>query len=166
MSVTRAGATPPSNRGNIMTGNEEHILSALKEVAASIATLSAKMDAILVMGSVRETKGDMERGEARALIRTLTAKQHAVSQMVVLGISEHDMAKRMGVSRNTIKLHIRALYSKLRTNDRSVLAVKLSKAFDAIDANEYQATAYGLPKSWAATWTPECPYRRIYAPNR
>lgn len=141
------------------------VMQALAGLADDLARIEAKVDALMTLRDRRQVLpkaiNQMSPHEGRLILRELTAKQHAVGQMLVLGMREIDMAERLGVSRNTIKLHVAAIYRKLHAHSRDAAAAKLAAAMDAVDANEYRSLAYGLPKGWAVTWTPDDPYQHL-----
>lgn len=140
----------------------ERIFEAIESLREKLARLEGKVDALF---APRERHG-IDRGEARGLLRSLTAKQHATSQLIVMGLSDGDMAKRLVVSPNTVKLHVRALMVKLRVSTRPAVAAKVAGAMDALDPAEYRSLAYGLPKNWGATWADPDPYFHIYGVKR
>ncbi len=107
--------------------------------------------------------------EAFDIFRTMTPKQHVTAQLLNIGLSESAIAARMGVSRNTVKLHVKALYRKLGIQPRAATAradcrQKLLRLFMAIEPRYYQVVSGGLPVDWAINWCEPDPHSRIYQP--
>ena len=88
-----------------------------------------------------------------SVLRMMTSKQHAAMQMWLFsGMKMADMARRMGCSRNTARLHLKALWIKMGTEDRDVISSRLIPILDAASDAEYDEWSGGLPKNWAATY--------------
>lgn len=59
--------------------------------------------------------------------RDLTEREHEVLELLVQGLSNSEIAARLGVSPNTVKNHLRSVYSKLDVSTRTAattLAIK------------------------------------------
>jgi len=88
-----------------------------------------------------------------SVLRMMTSKQHAAMQMwLYSGMSIADMARRMNCSRNTARLHLKALWIKMGTEDKVAVSMRLLPILDAASDAEYMEWSGGLPKNWAATY--------------
>lgn len=60
--------------------------------------------------------------ESNAFKKSVTPRQLAILQMLSMGMSGIEMAERLGLTKNTIKSHIRGLYKNLgaRTSGHAV----------------------------------------------
>ena len=57
-----------------------------------------------------------------SVLAVMTSKQHAAMQMWLFsGMNMADMARRMSCSRNTARLHLKALWTKMATDDKDVI---------------------------------------------
>ena len=87
------------------------------------------------------------------VLKLMTSKQHAAMQMwLFTGMKGADMARRMGCSRNTARLHLKALWTKMGTEDKNEISRRLMPVFDKISDEEYAEFSGGLPKNWASTY--------------
>lgn len=104
-----------------------------------------------------------------SVLRMMTTKQHAAMQMWLFsGMKMADMARRMGCSRNTARLHLKALWTKMKTEDKEVVSSRLLPIIDAASDAEYEEWSGGLPKNWAATFDVGRidPYLELYVKSK
>lgn len=88
-----------------------------------------------------------------SVLKMMTTKQHAAMQMwLYSGMKMADMARRMNCSRNTARLHLKALWTKMGTEDRDVVSSRLLPILEVASDAEYAEWSGGLPKNWAATY--------------
>ena len=88
-----------------------------------------------------------------SVLRMMTSKQHAAMQMwLISGMRIVDIGRRMNCSRNTARLHIKALWTKIGVEDRGVISHRLLPIIEAASEAEYMQWSGGLPKDWAATY--------------
>ena len=66
---------------------------------------------------------------------TLTPKEEQITSLVVKGMKNYDIAKTTGVTTNTIKNHIRAIFDKTGTWSRLELALWYLKANESKSVN-------------------------------
>ena len=87
------------------------------------------------------------------VLKMMTSKQHAAMQMWLFkGMKMAEMARRMNCSRNTARLHLKALWIKMGTEDKVAVSMRLLPILDAASDAEYMEWSGGLPKNWAATY--------------
>lgn len=104
-----------------------------------------------------------------SVLKMMTSKQHAAMQMWLFsGMSMADMARRMNCSRNTARLHLKALWTKMATEDRNVVSNRLLPILEAATDAEYAEWSGGLPKNWAATYDAGRidPYLHLYVKSK
>ncbi|MBI3393934.1 MAG: helix-turn-helix transcriptional regulator, partial [Nitrospirae bacterium] len=65
-------------------------------------------------------QGDRLRREPE---RGLTAKEQEVAAWVARGLRNAEIGQRLGVTENTVKVHLRRIYQKLNCRNRAELAV-------------------------------------------
>jgi LuxR family maltose regulon positive regulatory protein len=61
---------------------------------------------------------------AKALIEQLTEREHTVLAMLSTHFSSTEIAERLGISRNTLKTHLKHIYRKLEVEGRSEAVAK------------------------------------------
>jgi two-component system nitrate/nitrite response regulator NarL len=52
----------------------------------------------------------------------LTAREREVTLLAAEGLSNTKIARRLGISDNTVRVHLQHIYRKLRIRDRATLA--------------------------------------------
>ncbi len=82
----------------------------------------------------------------------LTARQHAILQMIMRAASNQDIADRLGVSLFTVKNHLTAIFRKFGVHKRSQLSMMVRPVFDSMPEDEYQRMTGGLAKGWDKQW--------------
>jgi len=138
-----------------------------------MARLEAKLDVLISMQSrghepaIPTISQPLNLAEV-SLLRTLTIKQHAVSQLVIRGWKNKEIAAVMGVTDNTVKLHVAAVAKKVGVKTRGQVAVALTPLMDKIREEEYKSLSGGIPLNWGDTvhvgMTDE--FAPLYAPQR
>jgi hypothetical protein len=104
-----------------------------------------------------------------SVLRMMTSKQHAAMQMWLFsGMKIADMARRMNCSRNTARLHVKALWTKMGTEDKDEISRRLMPILDEVSDAEYVEWSGGLPKNWAATYDGGRidPYLELYVKSK
>jgi DNA-binding CsgD family transcriptional regulator len=132
---------------------------ATKLLVATVGGQLGHLEAAMAMADPL-TEGRTGPAAANRAVRRMSAKQHAVLQMVLRGTDTHEIAERLDCSESTAKTHVRGIMKHLRRETgRDVLTkqhvVALTKpVIDALSDEEYLALAT-IPKSWDAKWTPK-----------
>ena len=104
-----------------------------------------------------------------SVLRMMTSKQHAAMQMwLYSGMNMADMARRMSCSRNTARLHLKSLWTKMGTDDKTVISQRLIPILEAATDEDYAEWSGGLPKNWAATYDNGRidPYLNLYVKSK
>ena len=60
-------------------------------------------------------------------LAALTRRPRQVANLVLRGFSNGEIAERLGISVNTVKAHVHAMYKKLNVHNRTKLAIALMK---------------------------------------
>jgi len=97
-----------------------------------------------------------------SILGQFTAKQHCAIQMIMEGHKNTEIAKRLGITENTAKVHVRTIAKKLGVKTRGQIVAKLMQAYDACDDSQYQAMAHGLPKDWSRTYKKPDKFKSLY----
>tara|TARA_B100000780_G_scaffold268098_1_gene225747 strand:- start:439 stop:990 length:552 start_codon:yes stop_codon:yes gene_type:complete len=146
----------------------------LEEIAALRKELNDRIDELQTVirfalgGSPSSTQSSDTLSDGYVL-KLMTSKQHAAMQMwLFAGMKGADMARRMGCSRNTARLHLKALWTKMGTEDKNDISRRLMPVFEKVSEEEYAEWSGGLPKNWAATYDEgrADPYLYLYVKNK
>tara|TARA_B100001029_G_scaffold148413_1_gene129624 strand:+ start:2893 stop:3333 length:441 start_codon:yes stop_codon:yes gene_type:complete len=84
-----------------------------------------------------------------------TTKQHGVIQMLCRSATNGDIAKRLQITENTAKVHVRTIARKFGVQMRAQVILKTINALKEIDDESYRLLSKGLPKDWDANWDKE-----------
>lgn len=100
----------------------EEIVGAIVKVANGEAMLSPSATRTLV-NRMRSDFGDTKQHDARAMLATLTEREHDVALAVGRGLSNADIARELFLSVPTVKAHISRLFDKLGATNRVQIAI-------------------------------------------
>jgi DNA-binding CsgD family transcriptional regulator len=84
-----------------------------------------------------------------------TTKQHGVIQMLCRSATNGDIAKRLQITENTAKVHVRTIARKFGVQMRAQVILKTINALKEIDDESYRLLSKGLPKDWDANYDKE-----------
>lgn len=129
-----------------MYGDEGHLFEAIKAGARGYVLKSAKPEQLL------ETLRAVHRGEAwldpalahkmleefrrlsrpraepRADLVYLTPREREILELLAQGASNHEIAKRLGISEKTVRNRLSLIFRKLQVNNRTQAALKAREA--------------------------------------
>jgi DNA-binding NarL/FixJ family response regulator len=71
--------------------------------------------------------------ESSAVLARLTARERDVLRLLVDGVSRPEIARRLNLSSNTVRTHLRHLTDKLGVNTQLAAAARARELFDATD---------------------------------
>lgn len=137
-------------------------------MSAQLDRIEFKIDQIMAAQAVRAQAKKVYAEDAESGVwddlHRFTPKQHAALQMLLHGQSNIEIAKRMGVSQNTAKVHVRGIAKKLGVNKRGEIMARMARQYETIDDDAYRVLTGGLPKSWHVEFddSVECPWRHLY----
>jgi len=136
-------------------------------MTSQLDRIEAKLDHILMQLNTQTTTPMPNKialieealsNDAGHLFQNWTVKQHCVLQMILRGASNEDIAKRMKVTVNTAKVHVRTLFRKLDVNTRAECVSKCLIAFREVSDDQYMLMTRGLPKDWDETYSEPDPH--------
>lgn len=104
----------------IKGGSIDGLVSAIATVGQQGMYLDAKVAHILLQ--------NLQSAPAPQPNIDLSKREHQVLTLLVEGLSNPEIAKRLYISPNTVKAHMRGLMNKLAANDRVQVAVKALRA--------------------------------------
>lgn len=82
----------------------------------------------------------------------MTPKQHIALQMMVAGCSNLEIGKKLGVTENTAKVHVRSVFDKMKARTRTQVVGKAIPALEAISPEDYLVASGGIPVDWSLTY--------------
>lgn len=104
-----------------------HLLKIVQCVAAGELWLdSAIAGKVLKVlpSSVSKLVSKAESPDQEAIYEELSKREVEVLELIVEGLSNADIAVRMGIGRETVKTHIKAILNKMAVTDRTQAAIK------------------------------------------
>ena len=158
-----------------MEGIMSNCDSCSAEIKALKAELTAQIDELktIIKFAMSDTQATPSQQVASltdgSALRLMTSKQHAAMQMWLFGgMRIADIARRMGCSRNTARLHLKAVWVKMGTDDKAEISARLLPILDEVTDAEYSEWSGGLPKNWAATYVEggTDPYLNLYVKSK
>jgi RNA polymerase sigma factor (sigma-70 family) len=97
----------------------DEIRGAVARAAAGEPMLSGE-----IAGRVlREFEREREEERFREQLSGLTAREEETLQLLATGDSNREIARRLGISEQTVKNHVASIFRKLRVNDRTKAAL-------------------------------------------
>lgn len=79
---------------------------------------------------IRDAASSSNSGQSQRadhLLRGLTAREQQIAKLVVQGLSNPEIARRLDIVERTVKAHLSAIYAKTGTNSRLNLALLLQR---------------------------------------
>ena len=156
------------------TSTDQDIKMQNETLRYDLARLEAKLDIItnLLLTSsgnshASENSGSMAaklNAAELALLRSLTPKQHAASQGLIMGWMNRTIGEVMGIGENTVKLHVRAVCKKIGCKTRGQAAMVLNDIIEKVSDKDYRQLSGGIPADWARNYNfdAEDQYAPIY----
>ncbi|MGB3789260.1 MAG: response regulator transcription factor [Phormidesmis sp.] len=109
----------------IKGGSIDGLLSAIATVSQNGVYMDKKV-AHIALQSFRQSA--IPKPGSQAAFSELSVREQEVLELLVEGLSNPEIAKRLYISTNTVKAHMRGLMNKLAANDRVQVAVKALRA--------------------------------------
>lgn len=97
----------------------DELIDALAQIVAGQTIVANELTAILA----RAVKGEVSQPDARSVLGTLTPREHEILCHLAEGQSNKVIARNLGISDGTVKLHVKAILRKLEVHSRVEAAV-------------------------------------------
>jgi len=94
----------------------------LLECIRSVSVGLQWLDDELVPGALERYRQEQNRSRATNDFETLTPRELQISELVARGLSNKEIARQIGVSDGTVKIHLSNIYQKLNITNRTALA--------------------------------------------
>ncbi|MEU3570440.1 response regulator transcription factor [Kitasatospora sp. NPDC036755] len=114
----------------IKSGEPEELLAGVRAVAGGAAYLSPKVAARVVAHLAATGAGGPadRRAGARERVAALTARERDVLTLIAAGLSNGQIARRLGVVEGTVKAHVSSILARLGVANRAAAAVLAHEA--------------------------------------
>ncbi|WP_316528455.1 response regulator transcription factor [Kitasatospora brasiliensis] len=114
----------------IKSGEPEELLAGVHAVAGGAAYLSPKVAARVVAHLAATGAGGPadRRAGARERVAALTARERDVLTLIAAGLSNGQIARRLGVVEGTVKAHVSSILARLGVANRAAAAVLAHEA--------------------------------------
>ncbi|MFF2611982.1 response regulator [Kitasatospora sp. NPDC058046] len=114
----------------IKSGEPEELLAGVHAVAGGAAYLSPKVAARVVAHLAATGAGGPadRRAGAREQVAALTARERDVLTLIAAGLSNGQIARRLGVVEGTVKAHVSSILARLGVANRAAAAVLAHEA--------------------------------------
>lgn len=97
----------------------DHDPLALARTAAVLRDLLAAVERLQEGGGQADVIPEELTAAAPARAYSLTAREHEVLRLVVTGLSNRLVARRLGIAERTVKVHLHSVYRKLGVSGRA-----------------------------------------------
>nr|WP_097241198.1 response regulator transcription factor [Streptomyces sp. 1331.2] len=120
----------------VKSGEPEELIAGVRAVADGAAYLSPKVAARAVAHLAATGVGGPadRRAAAREQVAALTARERDVLALVAAGLSNGQIARRIGVVEGTVKAHVSSVLARLGVANRAAAAVLAHEAGLGADA--------------------------------
>ncbi len=127
-------------QGYLLKDVEPQVLfESLRNVLHAEASISLRMAAKLLGGFARQGRGAKEVAQPSD---TLTQREKAILELIAGGKSNKEVATALGLSENTVKLHLKNLLGKLHLENRvQAAAYALRERLVSIPKRDAPSTA-------------------------
>jgi DNA-binding NarL/FixJ family response regulator len=115
VSLGRDGRTYSDGERDVLRLVTPHLVAALRRAAAApVRTAALRVAPVLEVASVGGALPQL----ASAVDPRLTAREAEVLSLVATGLTDHQIARRLGVRPRTVSKHLEHVYSKLGVTNR------------------------------------------------
>ena len=104
----------------------EELVEAVRVVADGEALLTPEVTRRLVADFT--SRGDSSSDAAREAVNLLTAREREVLVLVACGLSNREIARWLTVGHETVKTHVKRIFTKLGVRDRAQAVVAAYEA--------------------------------------
>lgn len=110
----------------LKSAEPDSLLASIHEVIAGGRAAPAEF---LQEALARETA---RRARADRLLESLTAREREVAALATQGLSNKEIARKLGISEGTVKLHLNSVFGKLGVNSRAGLTEVVKEFIDRL----------------------------------
>jgi len=113
------------NRGIKAYGNSRMLNLHFRQLLDAVSSENIWMYPELMQAVVQDTNERKKRLPNIELLERLTEKEQEVTLLVLEGLSNSAISRKLGITVRTVKAHISSIFGKLHVNDRIALVILL-----------------------------------------
>ena len=133
------------------TATSTDLYEAVRQVAAGHAYVPDDV----VDPLLRQLRAEMQLSdEARGMFETLTERERQVLHLLAQGLRRHDIARRLELSSNTVRTHLRHIMQKIGVASQLAAAARGREMFDAINPGQDRDDTPAIIKAFPADHAP------------
>ena len=101
----------------------DELIASLREIVSGKTVVSRELTGVLARAAIRQEEGDIEEEQEQDLFAELTPREREILCHLAEGQSNKVIARNLGISDGTVKLHVKAILRKLDVHSRVEAAV-------------------------------------------
>jgi RNA polymerase sigma factor (sigma-70 family) len=117
-------------RYGLISRSRLFVMVTLKSQAADLFEAMRAGYVTLPMAKRPTEQEQQTNADRRRKLNRLSARERKVMLLIVEGLSNREIARRLNMSESTVKAHLRSIYRKLAINNRTTLAVLVAQQRD------------------------------------
>jgi two-component system nitrate/nitrite response regulator NarL len=101
----------------------DELIASLKEIVSGRTVVSRELTGVLARAAIRQEEGEPADEQEQDLFSDLTPREREILCLLAEGQSNKVIARNLGISDGTVKLHVKAILRKLDVHSRVEAAV-------------------------------------------
>jgi two-component system nitrate/nitrite response regulator NarL len=101
----------------------DELIASLREIVSGRTVVSRELTGILARAAIRQEEGEAEEEQEQDLFSDITPREREILCLLAEGQSNKVIARYLGISDGTVKLHVKAILRKLDVHSRVEAAV-------------------------------------------
>jgi two-component system nitrate/nitrite response regulator NarL len=101
----------------------DELIASLREIVSGRTVVSRELTGVLARAAIRQEEGEPEEEQEQDLFSDLTPREREILCLLAEGQSNKVIARNLGISDGTVKLHVKAILRKLDVHSRVEAAV-------------------------------------------
>ena len=101
----------------------DELIASLREIVSGKTVVSRELTGVLARAAIRQEEGEIEEEQEQDLFSELTPREREILCHLAEGQSNKVIARNLGISDGTVKLHVKAILRKLDVHSRVEAAV-------------------------------------------
>lgn len=108
----------------------DRLQEATKAIASGSVWINQQLMQRLIAGTLRQNDAGLESSsqEKRPLLLQLSQREYQIARLVAEGLSNLEIAERLGITERTVKAHLGAAYAKTSARGRLGLALLVQQS--------------------------------------
>lgn len=101
----------------------DELIASLRDIVAGQTVVSRELTGVLARAAIRQEEGEPEEEQEQDLFSELTPREREILCHLAEGQSNKVIARNLGISDGTVKLHVKSILRKLDVHSRVEAAV-------------------------------------------